>query len=68
MTLACAAGRNDTAVRRLSRGPRGGGWGAAGEGRRRGGEVYCENQLGACTYTAIHKMPEQARSAYYVSA
>ena len=58
-----AAGRTDAASRRLSRGPRGGGWGAAGEGRRRGCEGECENQSGTCTRTAIDKMPEQARRA-----
>jgi hypothetical protein len=68
VTLAVAADRSDVALRRLSRGPRGGGWGAAGEGRRRGGEDECESQLGTFARTAIHKMPEQARRACYVSA
>jgi len=68
VTLACAAGRMDAALHRFSIWPRGGGWGAAGEGRRRAGEDKCENQLGTCTRTAILRMPEQARSTLYVYA
>jgi hypothetical protein len=36
--LACAAERRDAAPQLLSRRPLGGGWGAAGKGRRREGE------------------------------
>jgi hypothetical protein len=57
MTVACAAGGMDAALHRLTKWPRGGGWGAAGEGRRRGGEDECESQLGTCARTAIRKMP-----------
>jgi hypothetical protein len=42
--LACAAGRTDAAPRRCSKGPLGSCWGAAGEERRRGGEVECEHR------------------------
>jgi hypothetical protein len=36
--LACATGRTNASLRRLVERSPGGGWGAAGEGRRRGGE------------------------------
>ena len=68
VTLACAAGRMDATPLRFSRGARGGGCCAAGEGRRRGGEDECENQLGTCARTAIYTIPKKARSAFYVSA
>jgi hypothetical protein len=44
LSLSHAAVRGDAAPRRLSKRPLGGGCGAAGEGRRRGGEDECEHR------------------------
>jgi hypothetical protein len=42
--LACAAERSNAAPQRLFERPLGGGWGAASEVRRRGGEEECEHR------------------------
>jgi hypothetical protein len=57
----------DPALHRLSRGPRGGGWGAAGEGRRRGGEGECESQLGTCARTAPGRCLSFSHARFYLS-